>query len=85
MLSRRRFLAATAGLATLDGRTASGSIGDDFKPIRETPLKADYWGTQFYDEKELQQLTEVHSKRQPFRWYGPGDHPPSKVATFEGG
>src|SRR5262249_31890300 len=38
---------------------------------------------QFYDEKELQQLTEVHSSRQPFRWYGPGNQPPQKVGTFE--
>jgi dTDP-4-amino-4,6-dideoxygalactose transaminase len=83
MLTRRRFLAATAGVATLGGRPAHRLLGDDFKPVRETPLKADYWGTQFYDEKELQQLSEVHSKRQPFRWYGPGDQPPGKVSTFE--
>jgi len=83
MLSRRRFLAATAGLATIDARTARGLSVDDSKPVRETPLKADYWGTQFYDEKELQQLGEVHSHRQPFRWYGPGNQAPGKVAAFE--
>jgi 8-amino-3,8-dideoxy-alpha-D-manno-octulosonate transaminase len=83
MLGRRRFLAAAAGLAALDVRTARGSSGDDFRPVRETPLKAGYWGTQFYDEKELQQLGEVHGRRQPFRWYGPGGQPPGKVAAFE--
>ena len=82
MLSRRRFLAAT-GLATLGEQTVLGSKGNESKPVRETLLKADYWGTQFYDEKELQELSEVHSNRQPFRWYGPGDRPPLKVATFE--
>ena len=29
------------------------------KPVRETPLTPDYWGPQFYDEQERQQLTEV--------------------------
>jgi len=83
MPSRRGFLAAAAALAALDMRRARGSSGDGIRPVRATPLKAGYWGTQFYDEKELQQLREVHDSRQPFRWYGPGDKPPGKVATFE--
>jgi 8-amino-3,8-dideoxy-alpha-D-manno-octulosonate transaminase len=83
MLSRRKVLAAAIGLASVDVRAERGSNGDASKPVRETPLKAGYWGTQFYDEKELQQLSEVHSHRQPFRWYGPGDQPPGKVAAFE--
>jgi 8-amino-3,8-dideoxy-alpha-D-manno-octulosonate transaminase len=83
MPSRRKFLAAAAGLAALDVRTARGASGTDIRPVRETPLKAGYWGTQFYDEQELQQLSEVHGRRQPFRWYGPGDQPPGKVAAFE--
>jgi 8-amino-3,8-dideoxy-alpha-D-manno-octulosonate transaminase len=83
MINRRRFLAAAAGAASLAPQTFPKSSEDGVGPVREKPLKADYWGTQFYDEKELQQLTEVHSNRQPFRWYGSGDRPPMKVATFE--
>jgi 8-amino-3,8-dideoxy-alpha-D-manno-octulosonate transaminase len=62
---------------------SSKSSSDNDKPVRSSPLKADYWGTQFYDEKELQQLTEVHNSRLPFRWYGSGGRVPTKVATFE--
>ncbi len=50
---------------------------------RSTPLKADFWGTQYYDDKERQQLMDVLVSRQPFRWYGSGSTPPMKVATFE--
>jgi len=82
MLNRRQFLAVAATGATLS-QPASKLAEDGPKPVRDRPLKGDYWGTQFYDEKELQQLTEVHSSRQPFRWYGPGNQPPQKVATFE--
>jgi 8-amino-3,8-dideoxy-alpha-D-manno-octulosonate transaminase len=82
MLSRRQFLTVTTGTMTL-AQPVSKLLGDGKKPVRANPLKADYWGTQFYDEKELQQLTEVHSSRQPFRWYGPGSLPPMKVAAFE--
>ena len=73
MIDRRRFLAA-ASLATGAAR------GD---ALRSTPLKADFWGTQYYDDKEQQQLLDVLASRQPFRWYGSGRTPPMKVATFE--
>lgn len=73
MLDRRKFLAA-AGLA------AGAARGN---PVRSTPLKADFWGTQYYDDKEQQQLMDVLASRQPFRWYGSGSEPPMKVATFE--
>jgi 8-amino-3,8-dideoxy-alpha-D-manno-octulosonate transaminase len=73
MIDRRKFLAA----ASLVAGSARGSSG------RTTPLKANFWGTQYYDEKEQQQLTDVLSARQPFRWYGPGSTPPMKVASFE--
>jgi 8-amino-3,8-dideoxy-alpha-D-manno-octulosonate transaminase len=53
------------------------------KPIRETPLRAGFFGTQFYDDKERQQLTDVLDARQPYRWYGPGTRPPQKAASFE--
>ena len=82
MLSRRHFLAVAATGVTL-AQPVSKLADNGGRPIREVPLKSDYWGTQFYDEKELQQLTEVHSSRQPFRWYGPGTQAPQKVATFE--
>src|SRR5262249_35578114 len=48
-----------------------------------TPLRAGYFGTEFYDEKERQELLQVFEARQPFRWYGPGSRPPQKVASFE--
>jgi len=82
MLNRRQFLAVAASGVAL-AQPVSKLAEDGGRPVREMPLRADYWGTQFYDEKELQQLTEVHSSRQPFRWYGPGNQPPTKVATFE--
>jgi 8-amino-3,8-dideoxy-alpha-D-manno-octulosonate transaminase len=82
MLNRRQFLAVAASGVTL-AQPVSKLSEDGGRPVRDKPLKADYWGTQFYDAKELQQLTEVHSSRQPFRWYGPGNQPPLKVATFE--
>jgi 8-amino-3,8-dideoxy-alpha-D-manno-octulosonate transaminase len=72
MIERRMFLAA-AGLA------AGAARGD---PARTTPLHADFWGTQYYDDKEQQQLMDVLASRSPFRWYGPGAQPP-KVLAFE--
>src|SRR5436309_387485 len=44
-------------------------------------IEAGYWGSEFYDDAEQQQLTDVLAGRNPFRWYGP--KPPLKVATFE--
>ena len=73
MIDRRRFLAA----ASLAAGAARGNTA------RSTPLKADFWGTQYYDDKEQQQLMDVLEARQPFRWYGSGSTPPMKVATFE--
>jgi 8-amino-3,8-dideoxy-alpha-D-manno-octulosonate transaminase len=52
-------------------------------PVRAEPLKAGFSGTQYYDDAEQEQLIEVCEARQPFRWYGPGDRAPQKVATFE--
>ncbi|PYV43800.1 MAG: glutamine--scyllo-inositol aminotransferase [Acidobacteria bacterium] len=81
-MDRRKFL-ATSGVATLGAKIVSNSLAADGKPVREKPLKADYWGPEFYDEKERQELLDVHSSHRPFRWYGPGDQPPMKVASFE--
>jgi 8-amino-3,8-dideoxy-alpha-D-manno-octulosonate transaminase len=50
---------------------------------REKPIRAGFWGTQYYDEHERQQLMDVLETRQPFRWYGSAKEPPAKVATLE--
>ncbi|MBI4875474.1 MAG: DegT/DnrJ/EryC1/StrS family aminotransferase [Acidobacteria bacterium] len=75
MVDRRKFLAAA---------TAAGAVSSaQDKPVRETPLRGDYHGTQYYDEKERAELMEVFETRRPFRWYGSGSQPPMKVLTFE--
>src|SRR5438105_3928795 len=81
-MDRRKFL-ATSGVATLGAKIVSNSLAADGKPVREKPLRADYWGPEFYDEKEREELLDVHGSHRPFRWYGPGDQPPMKVASFE--
>jgi 8-amino-3,8-dideoxy-alpha-D-manno-octulosonate transaminase len=73
MVTRRTFLAAGAALPAATNK----------KPVREKPLRPDYWGTQYYDDKERQELVEVLETRRPFRWYGTGSEPPKKVLTFE--
>ncbi|MFN7993372.1 MAG: DegT/DnrJ/EryC1/StrS family aminotransferase [Bryobacteraceae bacterium] len=73
MIDRRKFLAAAGAAAG----AARGST------VRTTPLKADFWGTQYYDSKEQEQLLDVLESRKPFRWYGTGSEPPMKVSTFE--
>ena len=81
-MNRRAFVLAAA--ATASGTRAAGGLAvEGGKPIRETPLRAGYWGTEFYDEKEREQVVEVINTGRPFRWYGPGNQPPMKVATFE--
>ncbi len=76
-MRRRQFLAAAA--AALGAAPAGGGE----PPVRQRPLKAGYYGTEYYDEQERRELGEVLEARQPFRWYGPGDRPPRKVADFE--
>jgi 8-amino-3,8-dideoxy-alpha-D-manno-octulosonate transaminase len=76
-MERRAFLTAAAAAFGASPAPAAGS------PLRDRPLKADYFGTQYYDDKERRELTDVLEKRQPFRWYGPGKQPPRKVADFE--
>jgi dTDP-4-amino-4,6-dideoxygalactose transaminase len=81
-MNRRSFLTAATALA--GSNSAAGALAvDGGKPVRARPLRAGYIGPAYYDEKELLQLTDVHEKRQPFRWYGPGSQPPMKVLTFE--
>jgi len=81
MVNRRAFLTASAAAAGARGATRLAVDGGT--PVREKALRAGYWGTQYYDEKERQQLTEVLETQRPFRWYGPGPEPPMKVLTFE--
>lgn len=81
-MDRRKFMAA-AGAAATAAQAAPGKLAlDGGKPVRDKPLKAGYWGTQFYDEKERAELLEVLETRSPFRWYGPGGTP-KKVLQFE--
>ncbi|MCC6588184.1 MAG: DegT/DnrJ/EryC1/StrS family aminotransferase [Bryobacterales bacterium] len=50
---------------------------------RPKPIRAGFWGTQYYDEKEREQLLDVLESQSPFRWYGSTKQPPAKVSTFE--
>lgn len=81
-MDRRKFLAAASAAAAAANAEPTLAISGG-TPVRATPLKASFWGPQYYDEKEQQQLMDVLSTRRPFRWYGPGAEPPNKVATFE--
>ncbi len=82
MVNRRKFFAAAALAA---GRTGAASqlAVEGGAPVRSRPLRADYWGPQYYDAKERQELNDVLETGRPFRWYGRGSEPPMKVATFE--
>ena len=80
-MDRRTFLASVAGAGTSGVEPALAIDGG--KPVRSTPLRAGYFGTEYYDEQERQELAEVVAARQPFRWYGPGPRPPRKVAALE--
>ena len=82
-MNRRHFVAAAATVAAVGRSSSSALAAEGGKPVRETPLHADYFGTQYYDDKERAQITEVLETRRPFRWYGPGQQPPMKVLTFE--
>lgn len=62
--------------------TAAASAAPNESERRPRPIRAGFWGTQYYGEEERRQLLDVLETRSPFRWYGPGK-PPEKVATFE--
>jgi len=81
-MHRRSFLAVAAALSGKSPSTPA-LAADGGKPVRAQPLRASYYGPQYYDDKELFELRDVLEKRQPFRWYGPGRQPPLKVLTFE--
>lgn len=66
-MNRRVFLAVSAAAAVAKSAVRT--------------IQAGFWGSEFYDDAEQQQLTDVLANRNPFRWYGP--KAPVKVATFE--
>lgn len=82
MVNRRRFL-ATAATAAGAASGATKLAIDGGSPVRDKALRADYYGTQYYDDKERQQVMDVLETRRPFRWYGTGSEPPMKALTFE--
>lgn len=82
MVDRRKFLGAAAAAAAA-AQAPAQLAAEGGRPVREKPLRADYWGPQYYDEKERQEVVEVLETGRPFRWYGRGTQPPMKVATFE--
>jgi 8-amino-3,8-dideoxy-alpha-D-manno-octulosonate transaminase len=81
-MHRRKFFIASAAVAGSAAAT-SAHAADDNTPIRKTRLQTGYYGTQYYDENEQKELIDVVQARSPFRWYGPGKQPPSKVLSFE--
>src|ERR1700739_2475349 len=81
MMNRRQAWGAAPVFAA--GAQASPTLAvNGGKPVREKPLKASYWGPEFYDDKERAELLDVLETRSPCRWYGPGA-PPQKVLQFE--
>ena len=78
-MNRRCFVTA-ASVAAMFSPSKPGAAGTT-NAVRNQPLKATFWGPQYYDEQEQQQLVDVLKARSPFRWYGAEQ--PRKVATFE--
>jgi 8-amino-3,8-dideoxy-alpha-D-manno-octulosonate transaminase len=80
---KRRVFLTTAAVATAAQSAPPAKLAiDGGSPVREKPLRAGYWGSEFYDEKERAEVVDVLEKKSPFRWYGPGA-PPAKVLQFE--
>src|SRR5262245_37738969 len=81
-MKRRKFVAATAAVSALaSADPAEKPAIEGGTPVRSKPLRAGYWGSQFYDEKERTELLDVLEAKSPFRWYGP--QIPKKVLQFE--
>ena len=80
-MQRRKFLAAAALASAVPANSAEKPAINGGVPVRSTPLRAGYWGSQYYDDKERAELLDVLEARSPFRWYG--EHPPLKVLQFE--
>jgi len=81
-MDRRTFFAATAAAAGATGGTEK-LAAQGGTPVRAKPLQARYFGPLYYDDKERAEINEVLETGRPFRWYGPGNEPPRKVATLE--
>ena len=77
-MDRREFVASMAA-AVVGAQAAPALAADGGKPVRETPLGSSNWGTEYYDDKERQQLVDVLEARKPFRFARGA----KKVATFE--
>src|SRR5262245_39226268 len=81
-MNRRSFVLTTAAAASAANQPPKPAI-EGGAPVRDTPLRAGYLGSDYYDDKERRQLNDVLETKRPFRWYGPGSEPPMKVLTFE--
>jgi len=81
-MNRRIFLTGAAAAAGTAANTPKLAV-EGGTPVREKALHADFFGTQYYGDEESRELNDVVKTRRPFRWYGPGNEPPMKVATFE--
>lgn len=81
-MQRRKFFAAAAALSTASpAAPAAKPAIEGGTPVRATPLRAGFWGSQFYDDKERAELLDVLESKSPFRWYGA--QVPTKVLQFE--
>jgi 8-amino-3,8-dideoxy-alpha-D-manno-octulosonate transaminase len=81
-MHRRKFVASAAVLSSaVWGAPAEKAAIQGGTPVRTTPLRANYWGSEYYDEKERAELLDVLEAKSPFRWYG--NKPPVKVLQFE--
>src|SRR5439155_25997005 len=81
-MNRRTFLAAAAA-ATGANMAHSVLAVEGGTPVRDKPLHAGFFGTEYYGPEERQELLQVLENRQPSRWAGPGPQPPRKVLGFE--
>jgi hypothetical protein len=75
MISRRGFVGAAAAASAAAGAANTDLAVNGGKPVRQTQLRAGFFGTQYYDEKERQELVDVLESGRPFRWYGTGNEP----------
>ena len=82
-MKRRVFLTTATATASVQSASAAPKLAiDGGVPVRDKPLRAGYWGSEFYDDRERAEVLDVLEAKSPFRWYGPGG-PPKKVMEFE--
>ena len=77
-MNRRKFVAVAAAASAAPALAAKGD-----GPVRDKPLRGDFWGPLHYDSAEKAQVDEVVDTGVPFRFSGRGGVSPVKVATFE--